>query len=125
MAAHRPDRAATFSIAARPAATNPGFNNKSSGGYPAMTSSVKAARSLVQVAIDRISDAHAGARSALLDDEHLRAATIAIAAASRSLTSFVVAEPSSLEVLTALDGRPLLKADDVDTLRRWKQLEML
>lgn len=84
-----------------------------------------AAPALVQVAIDRITDAHAGARSALIDDGRLRAATIAIAGASRSLTSFVVAEPSSLEVLAALDDRPLLKADDVDSLRRWKQLEML
>ena len=84
-----------------------------------------AAPALVQVAIDRIGDAHAGARSALMDDDRLRAATVAIAAASRSLTSFVVAEPSSLEVLTALDDRPLLKADDVESLRRWKHLEML
>ena len=84
-----------------------------------------AAPAVVQTAVDRICEAHPGAQSALAQDERLREATIAIAGASRSLTSFVVSEPASLEVLTALDERPSLKPDDVESLRRWKRLEML
>jgi glutamate-ammonia-ligase adenylyltransferase len=80
-----------------------------------------AAPAAVRVALDRLTEADPGLAARLEDEECLRAALIAVVAASRSLTELCLADPAALEVLADLDNRPL-RGDDV---RRWKRLELL
>ena len=85
-----------------------------------------AAPAIVGVALDRLTDNHPGLAERLETDAALRAAIVAVTAASRSLTDLLAADPTALEVLADLDTRPDPGApDSAASLRRWKQLELL
>jgi len=94
-----------------------------------------------RAALERILEAHPEAAEMLVDDPLARAGLIAVAAASRSLTTAIVNDASLLEVLSGQDGLrvehnadddrasladALAGADDPSaTLRRWKRRELL
>ncbi len=82
-----------------------------------------AAPAAVRTAVERLADGGAGLVDRIEDDAGLRAAFVAVTAASRSLTELVLSEPLALDVLAALDRRPGLAPGD--DLRRWKRLELL
>ncbi len=85
-----------------------------------------AAPSVVNVALERLREVHAGLDDRLAEDSQLRHALVAVAAASRSLTELLVAEPAALEVLAHLAERPDRgEPASSDEIRRWKQLELL
>lgn len=85
-----------------------------------------AAPGAVAVALERLSDAHDGLTARVEADERLRAALVAVVAASRSLTELCVRDERAIDVLADLERRPLLDAEvDVDALHRWKRLELL
>ena len=78
----------------------------------------------VRVALDRLTEADTGLRARLEDDDHLRAALVAVTAASRFLTELCMSDPLAIEVLTDLERRSGIDAIGGD-LRRWKRLELL
>src|SRR5919199_3023239 len=85
-----------------------------------------AAPAVVTVALQRLTEAHAGLADRLVEDDGLRRALVAVVAASRSLTDVCVTEPAALDVLADLERRPSLGSfDSVEELRRWKRLELL
>src|SRR5207302_3218321 len=61
----------------------------------------------------------------LADDPGLAKAFVTVTSASRSLTELCLAEPAALDVLADLDRAVPRDVHDVDTLRRWKRLELL
>ena len=77
----------------------------------------------VRVALERLTEADPGLAARLEDDDRLRAAVVAVTAASRSLTELLLSDPAALDVLADLDRRPVLNGGA--DLRRWKRLEML
>ncbi|MDQ1375409.1 MAG: [glutamine synthetase] adenylyltransferase / [glutamine synthetase]-adenylyl-L-tyrosine [Actinomycetota bacterium] len=80
-----------------------------------------AAPDAVALALDQLEELHPGARERLADAPQLRAAVVAVTAASRFLTRLVVTDAAALGVLAALDAPPAGTAD----LARWKRLELL
>ena len=75
----------------------------------------------VSVALERLTEAHPGLAAQLEEDGPLRAAVVAVTAASRSLTELLLSDPSALAVVADLDRRPVPEGE----LRRWKRLELL
>src|SRR5215210_1746758 len=80
-----------------------------------------AAPAAVRVATERLAETRPDAVERLDDDPQLRAAFVAVTAASRSLTELVLTDPGAVDVLADLETRPPLDED----VRRWKRLELL
>jgi glutamate-ammonia-ligase adenylyltransferase len=77
------------------------------------------------VAAERIGETDPGIAERLRADDALAEAFVTVASASRALTELCLADPAALDVLSQLDSRVSLPVDDVDSLRRWKRLELL
>jgi glutamate-ammonia-ligase adenylyltransferase len=77
------------------------------------------------VAIERLRESNADAAARLDADPRLAEAFVTVTSASRSLTELCIADAAALDVLSDLDTRQPVEADDVDRLRRWKRLELL
>ena len=85
-----------------------------------------AAPAAVALALERLEESAPGLTDRLHEDPALRAALVAVVAASRSLTELLVADPAALDVLADLDRpRPIGTPESADDLRRAKQLEYL
>jgi [glutamine synthetase] adenylyltransferase / [glutamine synthetase]-adenylyl-L-tyrosine phosphorylase len=84
-----------------------------------------AAPAWAAVAAERIGETGPEVSARLRDDRALAEAFITVTSASRSLTELCVAEPAALDVLADLDRALPHEVDDVDSLRRWKRLELL
>jgi len=85
-----------------------------------------AAPAAVAVALERLAESSPGLADRLDADPGLRAALVAVVAASRSLTELLVADADALEVLADLErARPVGAPGSVEELRRRKQLELL
>jgi len=82
-----------------------------------------AAPAAVRVALERLTEDDPGLAGRLEEEDGLRAAVVAVTAASRSLTELCLADPAAIEVLADLERRPVL--DHGGDLRRWKRLELL
>jgi [glutamine synthetase] adenylyltransferase / [glutamine synthetase]-adenylyl-L-tyrosine phosphorylase len=76
-------------------------------------------------AVARLIDAHSALADRLVADERLRAAVVAVVAASPHLTRLCALDPAGLDVLADLDERPAFTGDDAGELVRWKRLELL
>ncbi|CAN5741630.1 bifunctional [glutamine synthetase] adenylyltransferase/[glutamine synthetase]-adenylyl-L-tyrosine phosphorylase [soil metagenome] len=79
----------------------------------------------VRLALDRLTVAHPRAPQRLADDPLLGAATVAVTAASRSLTRLLETAPAALDVLADLDRPQPVDRRDADALAGSKQLELL
>ena len=84
-----------------------------------------AAPAWAAVAAERMAETDPGVAARLRADGRLAEAFVTVTSASRALTELCVAEPAGLDVLDDLDHRLPLAGSDVDTLRRWKRLELL
>jgi [glutamine synthetase] adenylyltransferase / [glutamine synthetase]-adenylyl-L-tyrosine phosphorylase len=84
-----------------------------------------AAPPAVAVALERLSEAHPALPEQVAEDQSLADALIAVTAASRSLTTLLIADEAAIDVLRALEERRPMGADDADALARWKRLEFL
>ncbi|MGH9153928.1 MAG: bifunctional [glutamine synthetase] adenylyltransferase/[glutamine synthetase]-adenylyl-L-tyrosine phosphorylase, partial [Acidimicrobiales bacterium] len=84
-----------------------------------------AAPAAVAIAIDAMTEAHAGLRERLEADPALLRAVVAVTGASRFLTRLLISDPAALGVLADLDARPPVDAPTVGRLAAWKQRELL
>src|SRR5947208_3835927 len=84
-----------------------------------------AAPAWAAVAAERIRESDPSVEARLRDERDLARAFVTVTSASRALTELCLAEPAALDVLADLDRRRALDDGDVDTLRRWKRLELL
>ena len=83
-----------------------------------------AAPAAVRVALERITEADPGLVARLEEEGCLRAALVAVTAASRSLTELCLSDrAAAIAVLADLDRRPVLA--ELGDVRRWKRLELL
>ena len=80
-----------------------------------------AAPAAVNLALERLAEAHHGTLERLQGDDGLSEAVVAVMGASRSLTRLLVTDPASLDVLAALDQRPDEDFEDQLGLARWKR----
>ena len=82
----------------------------------------------VRLVLDRLESAAPGTAERLAGHPGLAAAVVAVAGASRSLPVVLEVDPGALDVLAALDERPLLPpGDSLDeaSLQRWSTREYL
>lgn len=80
----------------------------------------------MRAALSRLFEADPSVQQQLADDAGLRAAVIAVVAASRSLTRLIEQHPAdALETLADLHARREVRAGSPDGLHHWKQLELL
>ncbi len=75
--------------------------------------------------VDRIATDRPDHGARLVEDPGLAAAAVAVAAASRSLARLIETDHDSIEVLEALDERPVRPQADVEELIVWKRREFL
>jgi glutamate-ammonia-ligase adenylyltransferase len=94
---------------------------------PALVDAIErsAAPPAVEVALARLVEAHPELAGRLEGDETLRAAVVALAGASRSLTQRLLTDRDAVEVLAELDERPPVDAGSPEWLAGWKSREML
>jgi [glutamine synthetase] adenylyltransferase / [glutamine synthetase]-adenylyl-L-tyrosine phosphorylase len=79
----------------------------------------------VRLAITRLTDQWPGLAERLDADPALAGAIIAVAGASRSLTTLLASDADAVGVLAHLDERPAVVAGDAEALQRWKEHEYL
>jgi len=84
-----------------------------------------AAPERARLAIERLTDVQPDLRARLEEVPLLRAAVVAVTAASRSLTEVLVTDPAAIDVLADLGARPAMADVGLGALRRWKRLELL
>jgi len=75
--------------------------------------------------LERLVEADPALAERVVEVPVVRDALVAIACASRSLSTTIVADPSLVQVLDNLDGSPGSAPADSSGLRRWKRRELL
>ena len=77
------------------------------------------------IAAERLGEADPTVVERLRDDTALAKAFVTVTSASRALTELCLSDAAALAVLADLDRPAPVTVEDVDSLRRWKRLELL